>query len=196
MEGRRTSPHRLLILFIAIRQRPASGAEWPGHFGIFNSNRSAAIEFCLKHDGVRRPSPKAPCAASTGIRFALKRSEDPGTDTMDEIVNNKPKHRYELAVDGHIAATYYYSPPASLRSYRSAAGAWWQGHRLQADQGRARSGAVRRLEGDRPVAVRKGLYRQTSGLCRPAGNPDRRKLGAAMARRWLLSNPSAVAGLH
>ena len=26
---------------------------------------------------------------------------------MAEIVNNKPKHRYELAVDGHIAATYY-----------------------------------------------------------------------------------------
>jgi predicted GNAT family acetyltransferase len=26
---------------------------------------------------------------------------------MTEIVNNKTKHRYELAVDGHIAATYY-----------------------------------------------------------------------------------------
>jgi predicted GNAT family acetyltransferase len=26
---------------------------------------------------------------------------------MTEIVNNKAKHRYELAVDGHIAATYY-----------------------------------------------------------------------------------------
>ena len=26
---------------------------------------------------------------------------------MTDIVNNKPKHRYELAVDGHIAATYY-----------------------------------------------------------------------------------------
>ena len=26
---------------------------------------------------------------------------------MTEIVNNPAKHRYELAVDGHIAATYY-----------------------------------------------------------------------------------------
>jgi uncharacterized protein len=26
---------------------------------------------------------------------------------MTEIVNNKTKHRYELAIDGHIAATYY-----------------------------------------------------------------------------------------
>lgn len=26
---------------------------------------------------------------------------------MSEIVNNKAQHRYELAVDGHIAATYY-----------------------------------------------------------------------------------------
>jgi len=26
---------------------------------------------------------------------------------MSDIVNNKAQHRYELAVDGHIAATYY-----------------------------------------------------------------------------------------
>ena len=26
---------------------------------------------------------------------------------MTEIVNNRPQHRYQLAVDGHIAATYY-----------------------------------------------------------------------------------------
>ena len=26
---------------------------------------------------------------------------------MNEIVNNSAHHRYELAVDGHIAATYY-----------------------------------------------------------------------------------------
>jgi uncharacterized protein len=26
---------------------------------------------------------------------------------MNEIVNNPAHHRYELAVDGHIAATYY-----------------------------------------------------------------------------------------
>ena len=26
---------------------------------------------------------------------------------MTEIVNNRAHHRYELAVDGHIAATYY-----------------------------------------------------------------------------------------
>jgi uncharacterized protein len=26
---------------------------------------------------------------------------------MSEIVNNKARHRFELAVEGHIAATYY-----------------------------------------------------------------------------------------
>jgi uncharacterized protein len=26
---------------------------------------------------------------------------------MTEVVNNRARHRYELAVDGHIAATYY-----------------------------------------------------------------------------------------
>jgi uncharacterized protein len=26
---------------------------------------------------------------------------------MTDIVNNRTRHRYELAVDGHIAATYY-----------------------------------------------------------------------------------------
>ena len=26
---------------------------------------------------------------------------------MSEIINNKAHHRYELTVDGHIAATYY-----------------------------------------------------------------------------------------
>jgi uncharacterized protein len=26
---------------------------------------------------------------------------------MTDVVNNKTQHRYELAVDGHIAATYY-----------------------------------------------------------------------------------------
>ena len=26
---------------------------------------------------------------------------------MSEVVNNKAHHRYELAVDGHVAATYY-----------------------------------------------------------------------------------------
>jgi predicted GNAT family acetyltransferase len=26
---------------------------------------------------------------------------------MTDVVNNPAKHRYELAVDGHIAATYY-----------------------------------------------------------------------------------------
>jgi predicted GNAT family acetyltransferase len=26
---------------------------------------------------------------------------------MTDVVNNTAKHRYELAVDGHIAATYY-----------------------------------------------------------------------------------------
>jgi predicted GNAT family acetyltransferase len=30
-----------------------------------------------------------------------------GADVMNEIVNNKAQHRYELIVDGHLAATYY-----------------------------------------------------------------------------------------
>jgi hypothetical protein len=29
------------------------------------------------------------------------------TDETSEIVNNPSQHRYELAVDGHLAATYY-----------------------------------------------------------------------------------------
>jgi uncharacterized protein len=29
------------------------------------------------------------------------------TGNMNEVVNNTSKHRYELAVDGHVAATYY-----------------------------------------------------------------------------------------
>jgi predicted GNAT family acetyltransferase len=31
----------------------------------------------------------------------------PEADKTSEVVNNTSKHRYELAVDGHIAATYY-----------------------------------------------------------------------------------------
>jgi predicted GNAT family acetyltransferase len=29
------------------------------------------------------------------------------TDKTSEVVNNRSKHRYELAVEGHIAASYY-----------------------------------------------------------------------------------------
>ena len=29
------------------------------------------------------------------------------SDAMSEIVNNRAHHRFELAVEGHIAATYY-----------------------------------------------------------------------------------------
>jgi len=29
------------------------------------------------------------------------------THDMTDVVNNKAHHRYELAVDGHLAATYY-----------------------------------------------------------------------------------------
>ena len=31
----------------------------------------------------------------------------PEADKTGEVVNNTSKHRYELTVDGHIAATYY-----------------------------------------------------------------------------------------
>jgi uncharacterized protein len=31
----------------------------------------------------------------------------PEADNVSEIFNNTSKHRYELAVDGHVAATYY-----------------------------------------------------------------------------------------
>jgi hypothetical protein len=52
----------VLVLFIAIRQRPASGAEWHDHRGILNSNGFAVIRFSLKHDGVPWP-PQAPCSS-------------------------------------------------------------------------------------------------------------------------------------
>ena len=29
------------------------------------------------------------------------------TDDMTDVTNNKADHRYELTVDGHVAATYY-----------------------------------------------------------------------------------------
>jgi predicted GNAT family acetyltransferase len=29
------------------------------------------------------------------------------SEAMNEVVNNKAHHRYELTVDGHLAATYY-----------------------------------------------------------------------------------------
>jgi uncharacterized protein len=35
----------------------------------------------------------------------LRKEEEP--DAMSEIVNNRAHHRFELAVEGHIAATYY-----------------------------------------------------------------------------------------
>jgi predicted GNAT family acetyltransferase len=48
------------------------------------------------------------------IRIALHRQQlqnCPGTireaDEMTEVVNNSAHHRYELTVDGHLAATYY-----------------------------------------------------------------------------------------
>ena len=31
----------------------------------------------------------------------------PEADKTGEVVNNTSKHRYELTVDGHLAATYY-----------------------------------------------------------------------------------------
>lgn len=35
----------------------------------------------------------------------LRKEEE--SDAMSEIVNNRAHHRFELAVEGHIAATYY-----------------------------------------------------------------------------------------
>ena len=31
----------------------------------------------------------------------------PDADNIGDVVNNPAEHRYQLAVDGHIAATYY-----------------------------------------------------------------------------------------
>ena len=31
----------------------------------------------------------------------------PDADQISDVVNNPSEHRYQLAVDGHIAATYY-----------------------------------------------------------------------------------------
>ena len=33
--------------------------------------------------------------------------ENPRKDSMIDVVNNKAQNRYELTVDGHLAATYY-----------------------------------------------------------------------------------------
>jgi len=34
-------------------------------------------------------------------------SNETGSNEMTEVVNNRAHHRYELTVDGHLAATYY-----------------------------------------------------------------------------------------
>jgi uncharacterized protein len=41
------------------------------------------------------------------ILEVLKRKSKGGPDAMSDVVNNRAHHRYELAVDGHLAATYY-----------------------------------------------------------------------------------------
>ena len=59
---------------------------------------------------------------------------------MNEIVNNNANHRFELVVDGHLAATYYKmdGDRHHLHPHRSAAGTRRPRHRL--DPGaRARS---------------------------------------------------------
>jgi hypothetical protein len=45
---------------------------------------------------------------------------------MTEVVNNPAQHRYELVVDGHLAATYYSISDGviTLYPYRSPKGTW------------------------------------------------------------------------
>src|SRR6266576_3570615 len=45
-----------------------------------------------------------------GVYLGVMRAANPlqsRAGEMIEIVNNKAQHRYELAIDGHVAATYY-----------------------------------------------------------------------------------------
>jgi uncharacterized protein len=41
------------------------------------------------------------------IRQQIDATGIAGKNCMSEVTNNTDKHRFELAVDGHIAATYY-----------------------------------------------------------------------------------------
>jgi predicted GNAT family acetyltransferase len=51
-------------------------------------------------------SPARGLAAATAIPM-LGPSQTRKTDDMTDVTNNKADHRYELTVDGHLAATYY-----------------------------------------------------------------------------------------
>ena len=85
---------------------------------------------------------------------------------MTEIVNNKADHRYELAVDGHIAATYYEIAGGVITFEHTEVppelGGKGIGSKLikgALDQVRADG-----TEGDRAVSVRPGMDRQTPNM--------------------------------
>jgi predicted GNAT family acetyltransferase len=44
---------------------------------------------------------------STGLSGALQSANVGKRKSMTDVVNNKAQHRYELTVEGHLAATYY-----------------------------------------------------------------------------------------
>jgi hypothetical protein len=69
---------RLLTLFIGIRQRPASAAEWHDHFGILKSNGFVVISLSLKQEGVPWPPQKAPCSSKLTVHGPLLFSDGSG----------------------------------------------------------------------------------------------------------------------
>jgi hypothetical protein len=80
---------------------------------------------------------------------------------MTDIVNNRAQHRYKFTVDGHIAATYYeLAGDVITIVHTEVPRTRRQGHRLEIDQGRARPGAGRWVEGDRAVSICEGIYRK------------------------------------
>ena len=89
------------------------------------------------------------------------------------MTNERPRqyraHRFELDADGHVAFSNYKRdgsvlPSCTPRFPRNLAA----GHRLGAGARRARHRAGARAEGGGAVPVRRGLYRQASGIRRPA----------------------------
>jgi hypothetical protein len=81
----------------------------------------------------------------------------------DTVSDNPAQHRFELAVDGHVAASYYEIADGVITFVHTEVPPelGGKGYRLETDQGRAGSGASRGFEGDRAMSVRESVYRKT-----------------------------------
>jgi predicted GNAT family acetyltransferase len=83
---------------------------------------------------------------------------------MTDIVNNRAHHRYELAVDGHIAATYYAIVDGVITFIHTEVPPELGGKGIASKLIRGALDQVRGLKGDRAVPVRESLHRQARGL--------------------------------